>query len=171
MPDGTYDGIIVRSPFQRWEEDQQTTRIPGIEGEFVSGVPQPIEMAKVTDGASNTIAVTEKYVRADWYTLGEPSDNRGWSDGWDPDIMRTTGIPPLNDTDVNPPFTGRIGDDPGTPNGRWETLVTGSAHSSGMHCVFADGSVHTINYDIDVFVFNALGTRNGEETVKQEGWN
>jgi hypothetical protein len=47
--------------------------------------------------------------------------------------------------------------------------------------VFADGSVHTISYDIDIYVFNALGTRNGtsagsggpttSETTSTEGVN
>jgi hypothetical protein len=30
-----------------------------------------------------------------------------------------------------------------------------------MNTVFADGSTRTINYDIDVYVLNAMGTRNG----------
>ena len=33
----------------------------------------------------------------------------------------------------------------------------GSAHTGGFSATFADGSVHTINYDIDVIIFNALG--------------
>jgi hypothetical protein len=37
----------------------------------------------------------------------------------------------------------------------------GSAHTNGIQAVFADGSVHTIGYDVDLVVFNALGTRNG----------
>ena len=50
----------------------------------------------------------------------------------------------------------------------------GSPHTSGMNSVFADGSVHTINYDIDVTIFNSLGTRNGQalgETERMEGVN
>jgi hypothetical protein len=37
--------------------------------------------------------------------------------------------------------------------------------------VFADGSVHTISYDVDPIVFNALGSRNGEETVPSDAIN
>jgi hypothetical protein len=31
--------------------------------------------------------------------------------------------------------------------------------------VFADASVHTLNYDIDIVIFNSLATRAGEETL------
>ncbi len=167
VADCVYDGVIVRSPWARSE--QQTTRTPEIDGEFLTGVPQPIEMGKISDGASNTMVVGEKYVRADLHASGSSSDDAGWTEGWDPDVMRCTCVLPLNDGTVDRPFTGRIGDDPGDPV--WQILNLGSAHVSGFNCVFADGSVHTINYEIDIFVLNALGTRNGEETIKQEGFN
>ena len=40
----------------------------------------------------------------------------------------------------------------------------GSAHPGGINAVYADGSVHSISFDVDVEVFNALGSRNGDET-------
>jgi prepilin-type processing-associated H-X9-DG protein len=43
----------------------------------------------------------------------------------------------------------------------WWEFHFGSAHPGSIQAVFADGSVHSINYDIDLNVFNALGTRNG----------
>lgn len=43
----------------------------------------------------------------------------------------------------------------------WWEFHFGSAHPGGINTVFADGSVHSIPYDIDLNVFNALGTRNG----------
>jgi hypothetical protein len=30
---------------------------------------------------------------------------------------------------------------------------------------FCDGSVQSINYEVDIYLFNSLGTRNGEESV------
>jgi prepilin-type processing-associated H-X9-DG protein len=33
----------------------------------------------------------------------------------------------------------------------------GSAHPGAFHAVFVDGSVHTIEYGVDLRVFNALG--------------
>ena len=41
----------------------------------------------------------------------------------------------------------------------------GAAHPSTFNCVFADGSVHSLSYDIDVTLFNGLGTRGGGESV------
>jgi prepilin-type N-terminal cleavage/methylation domain-containing protein/prepilin-type processing-associated H-X9-DG protein len=160
-----YDGVIVRAT-TRWLEQSRA----GAVWEEVEGVDPPTEMATITDGSSNTMMIAEKYVRADRYTTGGSSDDTGWIDGWDPDAMRCSCVAPLNDGDVNPPFTGRIGEENGA-GGVWEIFVLGAAHPSGLNCVFADGSVHSVNYNIDVFIFNALGTRNGDETVKQEGWN
>jgi prepilin-type N-terminal cleavage/methylation domain-containing protein/prepilin-type processing-associated H-X9-DG protein len=165
--EGTYDGVIVRSPWLL--SDQQNNRTPGLEGDFVPGAPRATTHANIPDGASNTMMIGEKYVRWDLYE-GSPSDDTGWTDGWDPDMMRLSCIPPLQDQSENPPFTNPTGQHPS--NGPiYECFLLGSAHSSGFNCVFADGSVHTVNYDIDVFILNALGTRNGEETIKQEGWN
>ena len=158
-PYGLYDGVIVRSPFLMKGPYNFKTHTISPASQFVEGVPYPTKISKITDGTSKTMMVAEKYIRADSYLGGSPSDDTGWSDGWDPDIMRCSCIPPLNDGTTNFPFTGNIGSDPGDPV--WETFVSGSAHTGGLNAVFADGSVHTINYDVDVFVFNALGTRNG----------
>jgi prepilin-type N-terminal cleavage/methylation domain-containing protein/prepilin-type processing-associated H-X9-DG protein len=175
---GVYDGVIVRSSWRR--DAAQDSAKPGLEGRFVPGNPRPVKAGKVTDGLSKTIMITEKYTRADFYPGGTPSDDTGLTDGWDPDIMRCTCIPPLSDGDTNPPFTGNIGDAAGM-NGIWEIFVTGSAHSGGMNAVFADGSVRTVSYEIDIPVFNAMGTRNGTsagpngvndpETTSVEGVN
>ncbi|MAT68248.1 MAG: hypothetical protein CMJ58_01865 [Planctomycetaceae bacterium] len=162
VDNGVYDGVIVRSPWRR--AAAQNERTPGIEGEFMSNVSAPVTNAMITDGSSNTMMIGEKYIRDDFADGATPSDDTGWSDGWDPDVMRCSCIQPLNDSSFNPPFTGVAGDPPGKDN-VWETLVMGSAHPSGMNAVFADGSVHSVSYDVDVFVFNSLGTRNGGEVV------
>jgi prepilin-type N-terminal cleavage/methylation domain-containing protein len=162
--DCVYDGVIVRPPWRRAPAGEQTTRTPGIDGTWLDGVPKPISMANVTDGSSNTMMVSEKYIRADLHQVGSSSDDTGWSDGWDPDVMRCTCIPPLNDSSVNPPFTGNMGGPPGE-FGVWETMLLGSSHTSGFNSLFTDGSVRGMNFDIDVILLNALGTRNGDETV------
>jgi prepilin-type N-terminal cleavage/methylation domain-containing protein/prepilin-type processing-associated H-X9-DG protein len=157
--DCIYDGVIVRSPWRRDTEQSTRGGAAAIRGKFLSGVPQPTEMGKITDGASNTLLIAEKWVSAQTYDVGTPSDDTGWSDGWDADIMRCSCIPPLNDGSLSE-FT-QMPPDPGPP---WYVLVLGSPHPGGFNAVFADGSVHTIAYDVDVFVLNALGTRNGEES-------
>jgi prepilin-type N-terminal cleavage/methylation domain-containing protein/prepilin-type processing-associated H-X9-DG protein len=158
QPYGAYDGVIVRSAWH-WSIALQDPFKSGIEMRQADGVPSPTKIAKISDGSSKTVMISEKYIRADLYHSGHPSDDTGWSDGWDPDIMRCSCIPPLQDGQTNFAFGGNLGSPPGTPV--WEIFLLGSAHSGGMNAAFADGSTRTINYDIDVYVLNAMGTRNG----------
>ena len=102
--------------------------------------------------------IGEKYIRQDLYPGGTPSDDRGWADGWDPDTMRSTCIPPMLDSQMDAEYTG-LPPSSGAPC--FYTLVFGSSHPGGFNAVFTDGSVHSISYDIDIYIFNALGTRNG----------
>ena len=44
----------------------------------------------------------------------------------------------------------------------------GSAHTGGINAVMGDGSVHTINYDVDQELFNRLGNRGDGEVVSLE---
>jgi prepilin-type N-terminal cleavage/methylation domain-containing protein/prepilin-type processing-associated H-X9-DG protein len=154
---GVYDGVIVRSPFRR--ANAQNFHVPEITGEFAQNVPRPTKDAKISDGTSKTILIAEKYIRYDLYEGGGPSDDRGWTDGWDPDVMRCTCIQPLDDGSINPEHSPA--DLGSNSNDSWYTLPLGSAHAGGINAVFADGSVHTLNYGINVYVLNALGTRNG----------
>ena len=52
-----------------------------------------------------------------------------------------------------------------------DVVYFGSAHSGGFHGIFADGSIQTLSYDIDVVVFNSLATRAGQEVVDDESLN
>jgi prepilin-type N-terminal cleavage/methylation domain-containing protein/prepilin-type processing-associated H-X9-DG protein len=162
-----YDGVIVRSPWQR----KDNLSIPNGAGVGWIGVPggaylrdmvQPVKIAGITDGTSHTLLLGEKYVRSDQYEGGGYSDDHGWSEGWDPDAIRSTCFLPYQDSDgfqFTSLGTGDIfGHDKDIP-------YFGSAHPGGFNAVFADGSAHTINYDIDSLVFNALGTRAGDEVV------
>lgn len=167
---GVYDGIIVRTP---WNMTTPATATSASKGEFSSGNPMPVEPRQVSDGLSNTLLVSEKLVRSDLYQGGLPSgrllsasDDRGWTDGWDPDVVRFTGYPPLSDGNVSichSPDVANVqrrctGDGP-------DVLFFGSAHTGGINAAFGDGSVHSISFDVDVILFNSLGTRNGEDLV------
>jgi prepilin-type N-terminal cleavage/methylation domain-containing protein/prepilin-type processing-associated H-X9-DG protein len=152
-----YDGVIVRSPFRSdpGAYDYQFQKMYGV---FVSNVPRPVTMRKITDGTSKTMLISEKHIPSPAYDGGSASDDRGWTDGWDPDTMRCTCIIPRNDSDIFPEHSGSP---PFWNNPSWYTLLLGSAHPGSFNAVFADGSVRSINYDIELFVLNAMGTRNG----------
>ena len=154
------DGLIVRTP---WRVSRQ-----GTAQEFPVGKWEPVEPGKVVDGLSNTILASEKFVRWDLYEGGTYSDDRGWSDGWDPDTMRSTCFQPMSDADqicatapgnnyCGPKGPGLLAD--------FDTWQFGSAHAAGVNAVFGDGSVHLIKFDVDVVLFNRLGARNDEEVV------
>jgi prepilin-type N-terminal cleavage/methylation domain-containing protein/prepilin-type processing-associated H-X9-DG protein len=105
----------------------------------------PIKMANITDGTSNTIAVTEKWLDIRNYTSGDWHDDAGWSDGFDPDTVRYGAFQPIPDSR-------------GSPYG-WDGYMVGSAHVGGVNAAFADGSVRTILYSIDLTTFNRLTDR------------
>lgn len=172
VPDNTlYDGVIVRCPWD-WQSTSGTKQI----GKFLGNVTGLVKPAHITDGASKTLMIGEKYIRSDAYEgsiegTNRNSDDRGWTDGWDGDIMRSTCYAPLGDSDSlgwAPLLKNYFDDDPGTAFALFNVFHFGSAHPAGINAAYADGSVHAINYDIDVLVFNALGTRNGDETVNYE---
>ncbi len=125
-----YEGIIVRINW--WYVDQ----------EFKGG-SAPTTFGQIRDGASNTILVGEKCLNPDEYLSGCWHDDRGWTDGWDPDVVRSTSFAPSADSNQISNVGYRFG----------------SAHSGGFNVVLADGSVRTLGYGIDREVFNCLGHR------------
>jgi prepilin-type N-terminal cleavage/methylation domain-containing protein len=160
-----YDGVIVRSPWRRL--DPLFTH--GAEGgDFLTDSPRPISIARVADGTSKTFMLGEKYVRSDTYGGGGASDDHGWSEGWDTDVIRSTCFQPYQDSDGYQ-FQSLGSDD---IFGRDKDVVYfGSAHPGGFHGVYADGSVRTLNFDIDVVAFNALATRSGDELIVESTLN
>jgi prepilin-type N-terminal cleavage/methylation domain-containing protein len=153
-PNSVYDGVIVRSRFHPIGIDPFTYKLDGV---FRNG-PRPVKIAQITDGTSKSMMIGEKYIRQDLYGGGCSSDDAGWSDGWDPDVFRVTGIAPLQDSTTDP-----LVDHAAQPpmGSAWWEFHFGSAHSGGFNAAVADGGVRSISYDISLDVFNALGTRNG----------
>jgi type II secretory pathway pseudopilin PulG len=121
-----YDGVIVRA------------RV----------APARVTPQMVSDGLSNTMLVGEKWVSNKTYQLGTVSDDCGWADGWDTDVVRLTMYAPQSDT---------------SPNGNGWSF--GSAHPVGINAVFGDGSVRTIRYEIRAEMFNRLGHRADGQVV------
>ena len=100
----------------------------------------------------------EKYVRSDSYEGGGSSDDHGWSEGWDTDVIRSTCFQPYPDSDGYQ-FQSLGPDD--IFGQEKDVVYFGSAHSGGFHGIFADGSIQTLSYDIDVVLFNSLGDHAG----------
>lgn len=177
-----YGGVIVRTPYRINNCSPGVVCAPAdannpAKGEIVPGFPTAIRPAQVSDGLSNTFVISEKVVRFDLYEGNEPpppdqgagqvSDDRGWADGWDPDSVRFAGVPPISDSNQDVCFNSQsairrtcIGF-----GGEAPVLFFGSAHPGGVNAVYADASTHYITFDVDHLVFNALGTREGAETV------
>ena len=45
------------------------------------------------------------------------------------------------------------------------STTANSAHQGMVNVLFFDGSVHTISYNIDLYTWQAIGTRNGGELI------
>jgi prepilin-type processing-associated H-X9-DG protein len=141
-------GIIVRS--NRWVIGSSDIRD--------TGMFTPITFAKITDGSSSTLLVAEKFLIPSRYLQGDWHDDKGWSDGWDPDVLRFTICQVMQDREI----AG------GTDEVRLSGFRFGSAHSSGMNAGFADASVQFLSYDIDQEVFNRMGNRIDDEITNRE---
>ncbi len=153
-PNRGYYGAIVRG----------TKNLGATAGTFASvdAVTSITQMKSIEDGTSNTLLIGEKFVRPDMYEGRMAGDDRGWSDGWDPDTMRSTCFPPMQDANIGTITDTLWGQDS-------DIMNFGSAHASGFNAVFVDGSVHTIPYDIDPTLFDRLGDRRDGEVVDLSG--
>ena len=119
----------------------------------LSFIRSEVGMAHVTDGASVTILIGEKYLNPDHYLTGQdPTDNENMYSGFNNDNFRTTTYPPIQD---------RRGYYP-------DMYHFGSAHSSGCHFVFCDGSVKKISFSVDRDVFKSGGNRKDGGGIKPD---
>ncbi len=142
-------GVIVRSSFFVVDNS-------GASGNPVVHdlqLPKPTGFRQITDGSSNTAVLCEKRIAFDKYEGGTIDDDAGWSDGWDYDTLRLAYCRPTTDSGT-------------VQGGGFAPFMTaGSAHSSIFYCAFADGSVHGINYDVDLESFNRLANKSDGEVV------
>jgi prepilin-type processing-associated H-X9-DG protein len=131
-----------------------------------------INNSQVTDGTSNTMMLGEvlrgisgndyDYRGVFWYdhvassqiftTNGPNSSNA--------DVLFPTWCPPsVNLPHLNLPCIA------GTTDGSNHHASSRSRHSRGVNVLFADGSVHYIFDSVDVLIWQALGSINGNETA------
>jgi prepilin-type N-terminal cleavage/methylation domain-containing protein len=142
---GGFWGVIVRGDFF----NNGTTS-------YRMGWYEPITFAKLSDGSSNTLVLGEKFLDPGYYQIGDWHDDKGWTDGWDPDTLRST-ICTIRADEFIPTAMVR-------PAG----FRFGSAHATGMSVGFADGSTRTINFSIELEVLNRLAHRSDDEPVNLE---
>jgi prepilin-type N-terminal cleavage/methylation domain-containing protein len=109
-----------------------------------------IKFSQITDGTAHTYLIGEKYLNPDHYDDGTLSnDDQSMYLGHNEDNLCATG--PTN----NPAGLAPKHDTPGVSY----KFTFGSAHASGWHAVFCDGSVHFISYEIEPLVHEWLGNR------------
>ncbi|HYO24841.1 MAG TPA: DUF1559 domain-containing protein [Lacipirellulaceae bacterium] len=129
---------------------------------YVSGAKRSwfktVSFKQIPDGSSNVMLIGEKRLVISKYDTGSWHDDRGWTDGWDPDTMRSSMFPPAADAE-----------EPDTAVTTPLPYAFGSAHAGGFNCIFADGSVHTISYDMDRQTFSLLGNRGDGESIDLSG--
>ncbi len=113
------------------------------------------DIAKITDGTSNTLMVGERAV--------DPSHSWGWSlTGNEGDGFIGTGRPLRNPTPYDT-AAGGAGDNDNYNAGN--SCHFSSHHTGGAQFLLADGSVRFLSNNIDFATFRALGTRAGGEVI------
>lgn len=109
--------------------------------------------SNITDGLSNTMMYGEKWINARNYETGDWYDDRGWTDGYDPDVVRSTALQPRPDD--------------GVENDN-DAYAFGGTHPGGFNACFGDNGVRFISMDVDLRVFNHWGdSRDGEVIAAQ----
>jgi len=112
-----------------------------------------ITLTQVTDGTSYTYLVGEKYMDASRYKMGPTKgDNVNLYSAQGLDNYRTSSKEPFRDTE-------------GVQH--WKSF--GSAHVNGFNMCFCDGSVRSVNFDIDPPTHRKLGSRSDGETITMNG--
>jgi prepilin-type N-terminal cleavage/methylation domain-containing protein len=144
-------GVIVRSNL--WVKGNAP------DGERITtGFYEPITFAKITDGSSNTLVLGEKWLIPSQYEQWLWHDDRGWSDGWDPDTLRSTVCSFRPDAEL-------------VLNNDVERDVAGhrfgSAHPAGMNAGFADASVRFVSFDVGLETLNQMAHRSDGELINQ----
>jgi prepilin-type N-terminal cleavage/methylation domain-containing protein len=173
VPDSDLTGTVVTNSF---------------DGLVLRSNVTPVRIVGITDGASNTLLVAEKWLHPQRQANQSVSnhdggDNEVWCNaGWDECVVRVGGgtygyrhtpggqCGPGTNTRVIPRTPQPDSDAPCVTNasGGTQTIWNqqfGSRHSGGMIGVMGDGSVRTIGFNVDPAVWRATCTRNGGETL------
>jgi type II secretory pathway pseudopilin PulG len=160
---GSSVAIVHGGPTDFLQGDDEKYWRTSITNRKISGVSHirfAAALRSITDGASKTYLVGEKYVESAWYETGESlGDNESQYAGYCTDLNRFAGAverlalsqspvaPPLNDNAI--PGSGLPG------HSRF-----GSAHAEGLNMLTCDGSLRFMGFDVDPDIHFRLGYRN-----------
>jgi prepilin-type N-terminal cleavage/methylation domain-containing protein/prepilin-type processing-associated H-X9-DG protein len=149
----------------------------------------PVKLRQVTDGLSNTVMLGERWYAVRAWMIGsywrgstDPPRGRGVSgppDGPQPTaalfaMKNITATVPLNhDLNISC-YVGHVNatDRPSVPDTSAKTISVndlpfGSFHPGGVNFCYGDGSVKFLTDDLDLDVYVALASRNGEEVISE----
>jgi prepilin-type N-terminal cleavage/methylation domain-containing protein/prepilin-type processing-associated H-X9-DG protein len=143
---------------------------PGCQGNGPTGATCRRSMTKlrdITDGASNTYLVGEKYLDPLAYLNGTSvGDDQTWDASFCFDNIRWTGNIDPSGHGVAEPFVSPLPDTPGVD----DLQNFGSAHAGSFNMAFCDGSVHAIGYSIDAETHHRLGNIADGQPVDPKGF-
>jgi prepilin-type N-terminal cleavage/methylation domain-containing protein/prepilin-type processing-associated H-X9-DG protein len=148
---------------------------------------QPVRIVGITDGASNTLLVAEKWLHPQRMaktgaTGMDGGDNeQAFNAGWDECVVRIGGgtytyqynggactgpytsrtIPRTPQPDIDAPC---VSTGTGAVTTIWNQQF-GSSHPGGMNAVMGDGSVRVVRFGVDPVVWAATCTRAGGEAA------
>ncbi len=111
-----------------------------------------VRLSVITDGTSHTMLFGEKYVNGLWTQGGSWGDNAGWYVGRSWDSQRFIQYRPKHDSYLTDKPSNRV-------MGNQTYNYFGSAHPTAFNCSMADGSVTSINYDINGRVLASICNR------------
>ena len=137
----------------------------------VVGQRSQVKLSQCADGLSNVVLVGEKGLRPEAYTsnVQDFADDHPWPAGFDADHLRwivyvnlPAKVKDVSWEDINDVAgSSYFQDRPGLAGSY------GSAHPGGGNFVFADGSVHTVSYDITEQTLVSIMNRNDGEVAFQ----